>query len=415
MAFGTDFYGGAFYGGAPLLAAGSGNAPIFISEAWTTTEAVATGNAAIVRNFDLREIFYLSDILFTDLVTQQLDDFSFVETVSTTGLTSGLSQISVSEIFFVNDSQFNVVSDGGGVIITPPPPPPIVPDFDFGETWAVDGVSLQTYAYNIVTWGASRQEPIKLKGGNTPIPFRAGSRWYKKSLDSRVISLAMWVIGANAAGQGNSRQQFEMNWRKLRRLLWTPDREIVLTKTFYDDVSNSFITAKAKAQYVGGLSPDMNGQRRASFVVDLMLADPLFYDVVSKTIRVNSVVGDVSDAVLTAFGDYPTTRLSMEFVGPLVNPKLTNIANGVVVQINETLSPGEFVHLDVDTFSATKNQFGTVTSALASVDHAGDFHWMRIGGNDVKFTGGTVDQLRLTSSGTVDGGYVQIGATPVWL
>jgi hypothetical protein len=63
------------------------------------------------------------------------------------------------------------------------------------EYWDVNGVSLQTYAQNIESWGGSREGVPPLRGEDQVIPYARGSRRVRKVPDSRMLSLQGWVLG----------------------------------------------------------------------------------------------------------------------------------------------------------------------------------------------------------------------------
>lgn len=118
--------------------------------------------------------------------------------------------------------------------------------------WSVDGVSLQTFAYNITTAGGSKQAPPPLRGSDLKIPYRPGQVFVPRIPDSREITLEMWVIGADADGnipRGTSRQLYEDNLKMLRNLLWNPSKTISLTKRW--KVGSTTYSATAQAVYSG--------------------------------------------------------------------------------------------------------------------------------------------------------------------
>lgn len=236
------------------------------------------------------------------------------------------------------------------------------------EYWEVNGTPLQSYAYNIVSWGDSRQAPPTFNGSDQIVPHRAGALWQQKSVASRVITLGMWVIGASTSGipgygvqsslapdpgELTSRVQFETNWRTLRRLLWNPSQQITLSKTFFDDVSGKIVSAQALAEFSGGLAPSMNGTTRASFTVDLTLADPYFY----------SLEAQVGGGSFIPMGDAPTTKITLELSA---GQTITNNTNGVWVK--NAGSSGTM--LDVYNF--------TSSNGLGNIAHGGAYEWMRI-------------------------------------
>lgn len=228
--------------------------------------------------------------------------------------------------------------------------------------WDVDGVSLQTMAFDIETLGGDRLTPPGLRGANITVPYAPGDVWMPKQVASRSISLDMWVIGVNEDGSiptGDQRRVWENNFRKLRQLLWTPNRQITLTKRFY--VDGVLKTASAQAQFAGGISPDMNGQSRGSFTVTLMLADPYFYSAaVSTTLTTGS-------QTVTVEGDDITRAITLHFAGARKYPKVHNSTLNVDVELHEDLSSGDVADLDVKAFTSV-----TDPSAIAPFNSVGD-------------------------------------------
>lgn len=145
------------------------------------------------------------------------------------------------------------------------------------QFWDADGTSLQTLARNLKTWGGDREGVPDFRGEDTLVPYRAGRKWVPKVPDSRTIGLSGWVVGANDDGTIGDVETFRKNWKVLRRLLWTPGRQIALTRRWLDPDTGLLVTATAMAEYAGGLTPEMTGPNRADFQVDLHLADPFFY------------------------------------------------------------------------------------------------------------------------------------------
>lgn len=219
--------------------------------------------------------------------------------------------------------------------------------------WSVDGVSLQTYATNITNLGDSRLAPPPLRGSDVVIPYSPGRMWQPKITDSRTITLAMWVIGADEDGNVprdvNQRRKFEQNFRALRNLLWTPRRQIEVTKRFYVEGYPQTFTATAKAQFVGGLSPSMTGDARAVFTVDLFLADPYFY---GEEIGIE-LSDNVPNVEIEVLGDDRTYNIELDFYGPLDSPRVTSgIKDKVTVAYNYDISDIESATLKVKKFSS---------------------------------------------------------------
>lgn len=241
------------------------------------------------------------------------------------------------------------------------------------EFWDVDGETLQTYAYNIVTIGGDRLAPPPLRGGNLLIPARAGTMWMPKVVDTRVITLGMWVVGANTDGsipeEVTMKAKFDANYRMLRNLLWNPNSEFTLTKRF--NVDGHLVQASAQAQFVSGLVPTMNGRTRAAFTVDLQLANPYFY---SEPVITTLATGS---QFITLDGDAATNRIGIHFNGPRVNPKVRNDTMGVEVEYHATLVSGDQVDVDVDDYtSVTDPNVGLPYNSVGAIRHSGDVSWL---------------------------------------
>lgn len=276
--------------------------------------------------------------------------------------------------------------------------------------WSVDGTSLQTLAYNIETWGGDREAPPALRGANNVVPGRVGAIWTAKVPDSRIITLSMWVVGADSDGNvpvsGTAREVFEANWHMLRKLLWNPNREITLTKQFRLFGSSTIITAAAKAQFTGGLNPTMNGRTRAVFTVDLLLSDPFFYG--------DQVVTTFTSATrtqnLTILGDYRTNTVEMEILNTSVvnSPKITNVTQGnIFMGYTGSIPNGDALLVKSKEFNALYTpSTGNPYYVSGNVTHtASELNWLYLEPG--------VQQLTVSvTSGT---GPVNLKHRPVWL
>src|SRR5688572_22025127 len=100
--------------------------------------------------------------------------------------------------------------------------------------WEADGTSLHTFAWSIET--LSGLGPPPLRGEDVTIPYSPGQQHVPKTFDSNKLTLAIQLRGVNPnAGSGvtaASRRQIMNNWNDLVRLLWTPGRQLALTKRF---------------------------------------------------------------------------------------------------------------------------------------------------------------------------------------
>jgi hypothetical protein len=267
--------------------------------------------------------------------------------------------------------------------------------------WDVDGVSLQTYAYNIQTWGGDAQAPPPLRGDDVLVPHQVGRTWTPRVPDSRTITFGMWVVGANKDGSipesGISRQLFERNWAMLRKLLWTPRRQVKLTKRFRVPGSSKVHTASAMAQFSGGLNPAMTGRTRAQFTVDLLLSDPYFYgDELEIEIDPQEPVQEFE-----VLGDDRTTAVSTEVTGLTKRLRVTNSTdeqNPVWFEYSRALDRGQKALIDSQMFTATHDTEGASTPSSGNVYHEGSDHWMELEPGLVKLG---VSEQDVPSRGTV--------------
>lgn len=257
------------------------------------------------------------------------------------------------------------------------------------EFWDVDGVPLNSYCWAIKSIGGSRKSLPALRGDNSLHPQRPGRRFKPKQPDSKVITLAMWVAGVdpdtNLPSNNNQSVQWNDNWEMLQRLVWTPDREVSLTRRWLTNAASpTLVSATASAQIAGSMEPTMTGRTRADFAVDFLLADPFFYGgEVTVRVPVNSTV-----TVLNP-GDSAVRHAEFDitFEGNSVNPILLNETNGVWMQVNTLIPLDTDVSVDVASFNAIRSTDGT--SVASSIKQGGDRHWMRLepGVNRMKLTG----------------------------
>jgi len=296
---------------------------------------------------------------------------------------------------------------------------------DSTETfWSVDGVSLQTMAWNITSLGGDRMAPPKVRGDDVVIPYQPGATFQPKVPDVRTISLGMWVIGADENGlipqNENARRTFDRNWQKLRKLLWRYRQEFTLGKRFWvpsaDLVSAgaqsqairteggwSLIYAETKAYFVDGLAPQMAGPARASFTVDLRLCDPYFYSApISKSFTVASPTQSLS-----VLGDDRTHNISISFGGPLTNPRMTatNYSGTPYFEYGAALVSGAVAEADVKNFKIQKTQSGVVSPVSGYAKNSGSKFWFYL-------DPGSANLHLSVTSGT---GSANLSYRPAWL
>lgn len=269
--------------------------------------------------------------------------------------------------------------------------------------WDVDGVSLQTYAFNITTLGGDRSAPPPVRGADLKVPYMIGTKYVPRVPDARTITLGMWVQGSQEDGSApteeHAKRTFDRNWRKLRQLLWRPRKQFTLTKRFWlldaDLVAAGVDTsalpkegdwtlysASAQATYVGGLNPTMQGQAHGVFTVDLLLSDPFFYSD-EITIPFSMATGGSNpgpDRTVEILGDDRTMSIEIDFEGPLTSAQILNDSEATTpfVKYAAVIADGETATVRVLPFNATHYPTGTPYKASGNVQHKGDLYWLYV-------------------------------------
>lgn len=272
--------------------------------------------------------------------------------------------------------------------------------------WDINGVPIQTYAYNVSTWGGDLQAPPPLRGDDLTIPYRPGRVFQARRPDGRSLTFSMWVQGSDEDGRvpttKTMRAEFEKNFSMLRNLFWNQGKQVIITKRWRDYTTGGMRSASARAVYAGGIDPSMHGSLHASFTVEMYLSDPFFYGG-EVTVPFSALAS--SPVATNVLGDYETTDILIDFEGPRNNMRLTNVDAGVYVNVNQNISFGQVIRLDVNNFRAVKNPVGPTTNVIGSVTQFGHPFWfvLRPG----------IQNLTLSSSTGTGGGTLKY--RPRWL
>jgi hypothetical protein len=242
--------------------------------------------------------------------------------------------------------------------------------------WSVNGVPLNTLAYNVTTWGGDLQAPPPLRGEDLTIPYRPGQVLQSRRPDGRSLSFSMWVLGADEDGNvpenKTMRAEFEKNFKMLRNLFWNQGRPVSITKRWRDYDTGALQTATATGIFSNGLAPTMNGGLRASFSVDFFLPDPFFY---GPEVTVNFAATSTSNQTFTVLGDFETTVVLLTVNGARTNFRWTNNTESVYVNVSGVFATGASAWIDVDNWQARRNPSAENTTLIASVTHLGHPFW----------------------------------------
>lgn len=239
--------------------------------------------------------------------------------------------------------------------------------------WSINGVSIQTLAFNVTTLAGKFKTP-PLRGSDRVLAYRHGAQHRDRKFDSQSLQLGMWVIGADENGAVPRAREFlfRENFRKLQALFVSPyGREFSITKRWRETPGGPVISATGYGICPGGLDPAMEGGPfRAKVVADIHMADPFFYGApVTVPIPLNT------PTTVQVPGDVPTSRMTVSFSGQLSNAKLTNatpdpdvwMKTGTALAIGDTLA--------VDVGEATVRRGSDGANLIGSITHSGSREW----------------------------------------
>lgn len=250
------------------------------------------------------------------------------------------------------------------------------------EYWSVipaDGVEypLANLAYNIESWGGTRQGVAPIRGEDTTVPWRPGKRSNPRVADSRTIVLAMWVRGTLTTGEvpigSTMRREFTTNWNTLKRVLYNRRKPFTLRKRFYDEARTLRI-ADAVVRFADGLQPEMLGSTGAKFTVDLELSDPFFY---GTSTDIALATGGVAFNA-TILGDDDCRKVTLVMTTGATPPSdftLVNLTNGHTFSLPvSALVAGQVATIDCNNQNARID--GVNYAGLIS--HSGSDDWFRL-------------------------------------
>jgi hypothetical protein len=248
------------------------------------------------------------------------------------------------------------------------------------QRWYYDDVSLNSPAYRVEAVPQGIGLPGR-RGEDLEVPHRDGKLYARKCLESRTLTLVMWVTGADPATGVKpvgvtSEEQLRVNIDYLLKLLGARGRR-TLRRVMPD---GSYRNAVAEPL---NPVPFVSTGTTAKFVVDFELADPYFY-ATGLTTHTRVVDDSPEDFTATNPGTAAAKKLIITLDGPLSSPKLLNQTNGLWVQYNGVLAGGQSLVIDTGEWMAT---IGGV-SYLAGITHEGDPIWMILepGDNSMRVT-----------------------------
>ncbi len=218
----------------------------------------------------------------------------------------------------------------------------------------------------------------KYRGSDLKVPFQHGNRWIKKRFDRRKVILSMWIRGITKAELDDNIDEFLkiigiIGVHSLRRILRSGE------------------VREAQAELCSEINFVRKNPGYAKFALEFELADPFFYSTIKN--NTNKTISTVEYTWVHNYeGSAPLTASIITFTGPLSNPMIKNLNNGIWLQYLGSILAGETVVLNTKDFTCKKG----ISNMVSAVKHGGDAYWLILenGDNSMKITtdtpGGTV-------------------------
>ena len=264
------------------------------------------------------------------------------------------------------------------------------------DSWTFGGLDLSSYAY-LVRDVTSADEFPKLRGDDAPFTGLPGRRPMGKLADARRLALGLWVYPLMADGtlvEPTNRRQARKNLDQLYTVLGKRAQQ-ALVRTLPDASSR---TARAEVVDVSAFTDPVSSEL-FGLVVDFALADPYLYG--PDVVVTGATPASPTDLSITHPGTVRGGKLLLDFTGPIVSPRVTNVGNGQYVEALVTVAAATHLLIDVAAFTATNSG----ANAIGAIRHSGAFRFLEIDPG--------AQTLRVTA--TTPGGSLSVTFSPPYL
>lgn len=239
----------------------------------------------------------------------------------------------------------------------------------------VDGVRLDTLAYNIETLGGRLNVP-GMRGENVFVPGQHGSLWSPKFYEEGSFAIKMWVQGCDINGAVpalGTDHTFRKNLDTLSALFGKRGKLMDVRQTWPQGERQCFAEVQKAIDFstLGGVS-----LRAAKFAVAFVIPEVFWQDIFTTT---QSGIPANADTVLTSIagatapiGDGLFT-ISNPTAAAHANPRVMDIENGSWFQWNGSLAAGASVTIDSKEWTITGGG-----SSLAQLVHGGSARFIEL-------------------------------------
>lgn len=229
----------------------------------------------------------------------------------------------------------------------------------------VDGVSIQTYAYNVKNRGGRFRTPER-RGSNAILPGIHGRTYVQgKPFDENVLPLTMWALGCETDGSmpsdGKRALQVRENLDALTRM-FQPGRLVALQQTVDTTIRECWGEVVQAIDFT-----TMAGGTRAEFAVEIRVPGAFWRDTASTNQTVLTGTGDDVTISFSTFGPStaPLTGMQFDVLGPVTDPILTDPVTGQWVKHTGGVPGSQHLIVDAAAWTATLNG----ANAIANITH----------------------------------------------
>ena len=251
----------------------------------------------------------------------------------------------------------------------------------FTERWTFGGVDLSTFARLVRSTDGVDDAP-PLRGDDAIFGALPGRRHLTKLEDGRRIGIAIWIQGTDDDGVVTEPTEAEQARVNLDAF------QIVLGRRYQQELvrimpDGSERVALAECIDWQAIKEHDAGSGILGGVADFWLADPWFYG--DEITSADYVPASPTDFTLAHPGTVHGHRVTLDLLGPITDPRVTNQANGIYVEYDGEVAATKHLAIDCEAFTATNDG----ANAIGDIAHSGAYEWLRIepGDNTIRVTG----------------------------
>lgn len=234
--------------------------------------------------------------------------------------------------------------------------------------WTVNGTRLDTLATNIEVKTGWINAPA-MRGSNVVISGRHGEAWTpNKRFEPGFSVLSMWVSNTNADGVRVDNDKYYAFRKNFDALLNVFDSSFGLLDVRHQWGPNVGDLRQAFCEVTGVITPEFHGSLYGKFKVGLEIPDVFWQDVATQdwvSPTGASSIG-VHNVTTMAGSTAPMEDMQFQVLGPITSPKVTDVATGHFVQLDEAVPAGQIWEVNTSKWTsvvgAATNWTGTGTN-----------------------------------------------------